>query len=199
MELRENYDAWAAMLAESFGEDASIRVQMRDVERADALFLTQCRGMLRAYDRVGGVIAWGDCEGVALGAFSQDEARLGQYLQEELSSLAQTASPESLAAVQRNSASITAAARPDWYRSALGTQDVYTLQAIAVRRDRRGTGVFRHLMTPVLEAARQRRVPVVLQTFEPENRRKYEHMGFRTVEEIPVSAAGLICYNMVCP
>ena len=199
MDIQKHCDAWAAMLAESFGEDPSVRVQLQGVEGVDSLFLAQCRGMLRAYDRVGGVTAWGDCEGVALGCFSEDAVRLGQYLQEELASLFQTVPLESLAAVQQNSAAIGNAARPDWYISALKTEAVYILQAIAVRRDRRGTGVFRRLITPVLETARQRQVPVVLQTFETENQRKYEHMGFRTVEEIPISAVGLTCCNMAYP
>ena len=69
MELHENYDAWAAMLAESFGEDASVRAQMQGLERTDQLFLRQCGGMLRAYDRTGGVTAWGGREGVARGCF----------------------------------------------------------------------------------------------------------------------------------
>ena len=198
MEPREDYDAWAAMLAESFEEDAGIRAQMQGLRGTDALFLRQCVGMLRAFDRVGGVTAWGGREGVALGCFSADAAQLGQYLQEELASMALDIPPETLAAVQRNSAEIEKIARPDWYVSALGTESVYILQAIAVRRDRRGTGVFRRLLTPVLEKARQRGVPVVLQTFERENREKYEHMGFRLVEEIPSDAMPLTCYNMAC-
>ena len=45
------------MLAESFGEDASIRAQMQGLKGTDALFLRQCIGMLRVFDRVGGVTA----------------------------------------------------------------------------------------------------------------------------------------------
>ncbi len=199
MDLHENYDAWAAMLAECFGEEAGTRAQMQGLAGTDTLLLRQCGGMLRAYDRIGGVTAWGDHEGVALGCFWDQAAQLGQYLQEELATLAQGIPQETLEAVQRNSAEITEAARPDWYITALGREDVYVLQAIAVRRDRRGTGIFRKLLTPILEAARQRGVPVVLQTFEAENVPKYEHLGFRLVERSSSDTMGLTCYNMACP
>ena len=106
-------DAWAAMLSESYGEDASIRMQFRGV--ADA-------------------------------------------------------------------ASV-----------------VYVLQAIAVRRDCRGSGVFRALLTPILDAARQRETPVVLQTFKLDNLRKYEHMGFQLSKEVASDTIPLICYHMIHP
>ena len=199
MELHENYDAWAAMLAECFGEEAGTRAQMQGLAGTDTLLLRQCGGMLRAFDRIGGATAWGDCEGLALGCFWDDAARLNQCLQEELTALAQDIPPETLEAVQRNSAEITKAARPDWYLSALGTEAVYILQALAVRRDCRGTGIFRKLLTPILEAARQRGVPVVLQTFEAENVPKYEHLGFRLVGRSSSHTMGLTCYNMACP
>ena len=59
MELHENYDAWAAMLAECFGEEAGTRAQMQGLAGTDTLLLRQCGGMLRAFDRIGGATAWG--------------------------------------------------------------------------------------------------------------------------------------------
>ena len=39
-------DAWAAMLSESYGEDASIRMQFRGVADAASVLHLQCAGML---------------------------------------------------------------------------------------------------------------------------------------------------------
>ena len=165
-------DAWAAMLSESYGEDASIRMQFQGVADAASVLHLQCAGMLRAFDRIGGVITQGDCEGVALGYFSEDEESLNQALLEEQSALLRSVPPDTLAAIQKNAVEIAKIAQPDWYRSALGGRGVYVLQAIAVRRDCRGSGVFRALLTPILDAARQRETPVVLQTFKLDNLRK---------------------------
>ncbi len=40
-------DAWAAMLSESYGEDASIRMQFQGVADAASVLHLQCAGMLR--------------------------------------------------------------------------------------------------------------------------------------------------------
>ena len=192
-------DAWAAMLSESYGEDASIRMQFRGVADAASVLHLQCAGMLRAFDQIGGVTTQGDCEGVALGYFSEDEESLNQALLEEQAALLRSVPPDTLAAIQKNAVEIAKIAQPDWYRSALGGRGVYVLQAIAVRRDCRGSGVFRALLTPILDAARQRETPVVLQTFKLDNLRKYEHMGFQLSKEVASDTIPLICYHMIHP
>ena len=126
-------DAWAAMLSESYGEDASIRMQFQGVADAASVLHLQCAGMLRAFDRIGGVITQGDCEGVALGYFSEDEESLNQALLEEQSALLRSVPPDTLAAIQKNAVEIAKIAQPDWYRSALGGRGVYVLQAIGDR------------------------------------------------------------------
>lgn len=193
----DRQDAWAAMLAENFREDTGVRIQLQGVEGAMEVFTAQCRGMLRAFARVNGVNTLGDCEGVSLGYFTSDEEQLNQFLLEEQSALLQSVPAETLSAIQQNSAELVKIARPDWYTAVLGAGEVYILQAIAVRKDRRGTGVFRRLLTPTLDEARRRGTPVVLQTFEVDNLRRYEHMGFRLVEEVSAPTGGLTCYNMV--
>ena len=162
-------DAWAAMLSESYGEDASIRMQFQGVADAASVLHLQCAGMLRA------------------------------FLLEEQSALLRSVPPDTLAAIQKNAVEIAKIAQPDWYRSALGGRGVYVLQAIAVRRDCRGSGVFRALLTPILDAARQRETPVVLQTFKLDNLRKYEHMGFQLSKEVASDTIPLICYHMIHP
>ena len=52
---------------------------------------------------------------------------------------------------------------------------------------------------PILDAARQRETPVVLQTFKLDNLRKYEHMGFQLSKEVASDTIPLICYHMIHP
>lgn len=71
------------------------------------------------------------------------------------------------------------------------------LAGIAVRKDLRGTGIFRKVISPVLSEAERRGIPVVLQAFEPDNVRKYEHMGFQCMETVPSETLDLTCYNLL--
>jgi hypothetical protein len=66
-----------------------------------------------------------------------------------------------------------------------------------VRIALRGTGVFRKLLTPVLEKAGQRHAPVVLQTHKFEHVAKYKHFGFELMEKVESDKIDLACYNML--
>ena len=61
------HGAWAAMLAESYGEDPGVRLQFQGVADGQHILELQCRGMLRGFAAVDGVTLQGDLEGVALG------------------------------------------------------------------------------------------------------------------------------------
>lgn len=191
--------AWAAMLAESYGEDPGVRLQFQGVADGQHILELQCRGMLRGFAAVDGVTLQGDLEGVALGYFTEDWEPLSQALATAQADLFSAVPPESLARIGQNAAALNEIAQPDWFRPLLGPGNVYVLQAIAVRRDRRGTGVFRRLLTPILAQAEARKVPVVLQTFDLDNLRKYEHMGFVLQKELSSQALGLTCYHMLHP
>lgn len=188
---------WAQMLAENYLEDPSIAIQFRGVQDGQALLAVQCAGMCRAFSRVGGVTTCDDLAGIALGYFTGDEERLMQALQEEQAELLRQFPMETLAAVQQNTAEVAKIAQPNWYERFLGQREVYILQAIAVRKDLRGTGIFRKVISPVLSEAERRGIPVVLQAFEPDNVRKYEHMGFQCMETVPSETLDLTCYNLL--
>ena len=146
----------------------------------------------------GGLTIFGDVDGLAMGYFSAEETRLAEFLQEKLGQLLATFPAQDLQAMQENSQAVLEIARPDWYRAHLApAQEVYVLQAVAVRKERRGTGVFRKLLTPLLEEAAGRNCPVVLQTFEQENAEKYQHMGFQLLEKIPSQTIPLTAYNLM--
>lgn len=135
---------------------------------------------------------------MTMGYFSAEETRLAELLREELCQLLATFPARDLQAMQENSQAVLEIARPAWYRAHLDpAQEVYVLQAVAVRKERRGTGVFRKLLTPLLEEAAGRNCPVVLQTFERETAEKYQHMGFRLLETIPSQTLPLTAYNLM--
>ena len=191
-------DRCGNLLAECFWEELGVKAQCRGISDGLTIFQKQCRGQTRAFFHLGGLTIFGDADGLAMGYFSAEETRLAEFLQEELGQLLATFPAQDLQAMQENSQAVLEIARPDWYRAHLApAQEVYVLQAVAVRKERRGTGVFRKLLTPLLEEAAGRNCPVVLQTFEQENAEKYQHMGFQLLEKIPSQTIPLTAYNLM--
>ena len=191
-------DRCGNLLAECFWEEPGVKAQCRGIPDGLSIFQKQCRGQARAFFHLGGLEIFGDIDGVTMGYFSAEETRLAELLREELGQLLATFPARDLQAMQENSQAVLEIARPAWYRAHLDpAQEVYVLQAIAVRKERRGTGVFRKLLTPLLEEAAGRNCPVVLQTFERETAEKYQHMGFQLLETIPSQPLPLTAYNLM--
>ena len=191
-------DRCGNLLAECFWEEPGVKTQCRGIPDGFSIFQKQCRGQARAFFRLGGLEILGNIDGMTMGYFSAEESRLAELLQEELSQLLAMFPAQDLQAMQENSQAVLEIARPDWYRAHLDpAQEVYVLQAVAVQKERRGTGVFRKLLTPLLEGAAGRNCPVVLQTFEQENAEKYQHMGFQLLETVPSRTIPLTSYNLM--
>ena len=191
-------DRCGNLLAECFWEEPGVKAQCRGIPDGLSIFQKQCRGQARAFFCLGRLEIFRDIDGVTMGYFSAEETRLAELLREELGQLLATFPARDLQAMQENSQAVLEIARPAWYRAHLDpAQEVYVLQAVAVRKERRGTGVFRKLLTPLMEEAAGRNCPVVLQTFERETAEKYQHMGFRLLETIPSQTLPLTAYNLM--
>ncbi len=75
---------------------------------------------------------------------------------------------------------------PHWY-----------LGLLAVAPERQGKGHASALLRPVLELARQERLPCYLETNRQANVPIYEHFGFRVAERVEVPHSGVLQWCMV--
>lgn len=82
-----------------------------------------------------------------------------------------------------------------WYRKYI--QNVYYIAQLAVDREAKGTGVFRNLLTPVLQQCEKKGMDVVLETFTKANVPIYEHFGFQLVETHESPAVPFAEYCMI--
>jgi GNAT superfamily N-acetyltransferase len=71
----------------------------------------------------------------------------------------------------------------DWHREFVGGRH-YRVKIIAIDKDMRGTGAFRRLITPAIEFCDAQRIPMVLETHNPDNVGLYAHFGFELVKTI---------------
>lgn len=190
-------DLYAKLLADCFLNDPGIQIQLAGVPDASDVLEMQCRCQLSAFLKLNGVSTFGDGEGLIMGYCSRDQVQLSAYLQEESAVLLKQIPHDVLAGIQKNAERVVTIVQSDWYEKFLGTQDVYVIQAIAVHPSVRGTGIFRKLLTPILGDSAEQGMPVVLQTHEPVNITKYEHMGFVLKETVSSDVTDLACYNLM--
>jgi GNAT superfamily N-acetyltransferase len=78
----------------------------------------------------------------------------------------------------------------DWIEEHLPSKPHWFLDSIAVRADQRGKGFGRALIDIGLRGAKEEGVPAFLETARPENVPKYEHVGFRVVNDEDAPSSG---------
>jgi predicted GNAT family N-acyltransferase len=192
-------DIYAKLMAEGFKDDPGILIQFQGMEHGAELFEINCKCEIEAFDKLGCVTTYGNGEGMAIGYFAKDVAadEIAQHLQDSAHYLLESPYAHELSALQNNVATVAEIVKPDWYMKYTGNDNVFVLQVIVVQQSRRGTGVFRKLITPILDLTEQRDIPVVLQTHIYKNSVKFEHFGFQLMEEIRSDKVQLSCYNMM--
>ena len=73
----------------------------------------------------------------------------------------------------------------------------YRIKIVAVDKELRGTGAFRHLVTPVLDQCDESNIPVVLETHNYNNVGLYEHFGFKLVTTIESDSTDVKQFCMI--
>lgn len=75
----------------------------------------------------------------------------------------------------------------------------YHIKIIAIDKEQRGTGIFRRLISPVIEYCDLRNIPIVLETHNPNNVPIYERFGFKVVDTRSAPGMDLKQYCMLRP
>ena len=68
----------------------------------------------------------------------------------------------------------------NWFKKY--SKNAFYITHIAVKKEAKGTGVFRRLITKVIDECEADNLDIVLETYTKENVAIYEHFGFELVE-----------------
>ncbi len=197
-------DIYTKLMVDNFKEDSWIIFQFQGINSWEKCFELHSKCQIDAFEKLGCVKTCGNDEGMVIGYFTKDIGadKLAQYMQDSIQThgLIESCS-DGLEILQRNILELSEIAKPDWYMKYLDNDSVYILQIIVVDKFSRGTGIFRKLITPILNKAEKENIPVVLQTHILEHVALYEHFGFKLIEEAVSDKLKLSCYNMMryCP
>lgn len=187
----------ARLMADRFWEDPGIQAQMRGVSQARNLFELQCSGQLAAYQELGllSLYRGGPSFSVAYRTDEFDAGAFALLVQKHSQEFIDSCTQSDLEALQASIAPVAAISDPVWYEKYFDGA-VLDLQVIVVDRKLKGSGAFRAMIDPLLEASVQEGIPAVLQTHNPDNVSVYEHFDFKILEAPHAEDIDLTCYCM---
>lgn len=73
----------------------------------------------------------------------------------------------------------------------------YYIKVIAIAKSSRRKGVFRALITPIINYCMEKNIPIVLETNTPENVPIYKHFGFELIKTIPEKGTDFCQYCFI--
>jgi len=83
-----------------------------------------------------------------------------------------------------------------WYKEFI-KGNYYYIKAIAIKKGSRGKGVFRQLITPVVDYCNENSLPIILETNTSENVPVYRHFGFELVKTIKNKSGDFCQYCLI--
>jgi len=189
---------YTQLMKTRFMEDSGVIFQINGLERAGLLVDLQFEGQIQAFDRQNAVKVLNGGKGLLIGYSTEElpEEKLLEIFQQSSQKLLETATEDELLWLQ-NKAMQEAEIIPQNWHLKYYDRDVYHLLTIAIDKPLKGTGAFRELIMPVIQVCDNKKLPIVLETFNPENVPLYEHFGFKLMESHPSEAINLTCFCMM--
>lgn len=181
-----------------FLEDPGVLFQIGGLDRAEALFSLQCEAQIQAFDRQNAVQLLEDDKGFLIGFFSEllPFDKFIETLQEASSKLIEAATDEELLYIQNNALLSNEVTPLDWHNQYI-SGNVFHLLTVVVDKSLKGTGALRKLIMPVIADCEARKIPIVLETHNPDNVPLYEHFGFQLMESHVSEKIDLKCFCMM--
>lgn len=189
---------YAQLMKTRFMEDPGVIFQVKDLDRAELLIEAQFEGQIQAFMEENAVRILENGRGLLIGYSTRElpEERLMNVMQQSSLKLVEIVTEKELQIIQERAIKQSEIIPQNW-QTAYCDGDVYHLLVIATDKSAKGTGVFRELITPVLEECAAQKEPIFLETFNPDNLAIYEHFGFQLMESHSSDEMGLTCYCMM--
>ncbi|MBU4439394.1 MAG: hypothetical protein L6276_11335 [Acetobacterium sp.] len=188
----------AQLMKNRFMEDPGVIFQLHDLDRAELLIEAQFEGQIQAFMEENAVQILEGGKGLLIGYSTKElpEDRLINVMQQSSRKLVEIVTEKELQVIQERAIKQSQIIPQNW-QTAYCDGDVYHLLVIVTDKSAKGTGIFRKLITPVLEECATKKEPIILETFNPDNLPIYEHFGFQLMESHSSDEMELTCYCMM--
>ncbi len=188
----------AELMNTRFREDPGVVLQLGSLERGELLLSLQFEGQIEAFDQHNAVRMLNGGKGLLIGFSTLElpDEKLFEVLQQSSTKLLEKITEDELEFLQTN-AVIQAEIIPQNWHFKYFDGEVFHLLVIAIDKTLKGTGAFRELLAPLIQDCANKKMPIVLETFNPDNIPLYEHFGFQLMESHTSDKVDLTCFCMM--
>lgn len=197
--MKENkLKEYAKLMKTRFLEDSGVIFQIGHLERGELLLSLQCEGQIQAFDQQNAVKVLDGGKGLLIGYSSKElpEEQLFEVLQQSSLKLLEMVTEAELLLMQNN-AMLESEIIPQNWHTKYFDGEVFHLLVVAIDKSLKGTGAFRDLLIPVIQDCENKKMPIVLETFNPDNVPLYEHFEFQLMESHTSDKIDLTCFCMM--
>lgn len=197
--MKENeLKIYAQLLTRGFLEDPGVVFQTKGLERAELLLSLQSEGQIQAFSEQNAVRVLEDGKGILIGYSLKElpEPLFVKLMQQSCRQLLEKATEEELQSMQKN-AMLEIEIIPQNWHAKYFNGDVFHILIVAIDKSLKGTGAFRNLLMPVIQDCERKGMPIVVETFNPDNVPLYEHFGFELMESHHSEKIGLTCFCLM--
>lgn len=189
---------YAKLMAARFMEDPGVMFQIMDLERSEYLLTLQAEGQIQAFSQHNAVQVLDDGLGFLIGFSSKKlpEPLLLEVMQQASLKLLEKATEDELLFMQSR-AMIENEIIPQNWHAKYFDGEVFHLLVVAIDKSLKETGAFRKLLMPVILSCDKEKMPIVLETFNPNNVPIYQHYGFQLMESHTSDKIDLTCFCMM--
>lgn len=188
----------AKIMKTRFLEDPGVMFQLGNLERGELLLSLQCEGQIQAFNQLNAVRVLDGGRGFLIGYSSEElpEEKLFEALQQSSVKLLETVTEDEIVFMQNNAIIEAEIIPQDWHMKYFDGE-VFHWLVVAIDRSLKGTGAFRDLLMPLIQDCENKKIPIVLETFNPDNVPIYEHFGFQLMESHTSDKIDLTCFCMM--
>ncbi|HNX29946.1 MAG TPA: GNAT family N-acetyltransferase [Syntrophomonadaceae bacterium] len=191
-------EKYTKLMTTRFLEDPGVMFQVSNLERAEFLFSLQCKAQIQAFSQHNAVRLLEDGKGLLIGYSSVElpETLFLELMQQSSRELLEKATEEELLILQSKAILENEIIPQNWHLKYFDGE-VFHLLVIAIDKSLKGTGAFRELLMPVIQACEKKKMPIILETFNADNVPLYEHFGFHLMESHSSDKIDLTCFCMM--
>ncbi|MEG0371673.1 MAG: GNAT family N-acetyltransferase [Clostridium sp.] len=192
-------ESFSNLVADRFLSDPRIKYTIQGIEDKYQFLKKYGKSEIEAFAKTNNVKVIGEDEGIII-AYSKKDMGWFALIKAMLTaqnSLFKSISKEEKKIVINNSKKVKKVTDLSWHKKAVNTKGYYHILNIAIREDLKGKGIFRNLITPLIEECDKKNICIVLETNNSDNIPIYKHFGFEIYETLKSEEIDLVQYSMI--
>ncbi len=189
----------ARLLTECFIDDHLTVLQIKGIINQEEFLLKLFQIQLGVFEKTRDVYSLDDTFNSVIIVYEKKKLKLLKQLILSIQAtqeLRKQVDKEDFELYTNNVRALSKAINLNWQKQFV-KKNYYHINVIAVAQEERGKGKLRALITPIVENYKEKSIPIILETDNPNHIPMYEHMGFQLIKTMEDSHTGLNQYCFI--